>query len=420
MQYDVDVAVVGGGPAGLAAALAAKEAGASEVLLVDREEQLGGILKQCIHPGFGISFFNADLTGPEYAERFIEAINRAGVKTLNKTAVLSIKPRSLTVLMEGKGIKEISAKAIVLAMGCRERTREALGIPGFRPAGVFTAGLAQRLINIEGKMIGRRIVILGSGDVGLIMARRLTLEGAVVEGVYEILPYPGGLVRNIVQCLEDYGIPLYLSHTVTFIHGNKRVEGVNVAKVDQNLQPISGSERYIPCDTLLLSVGLIPENELSRVAGIEIDKRTGGPIVDSMMQTSLSGIFACGNVLHVHDLVDNVTQESIKAGKAAAFFSLGERGKREICVPTISGKNVRYVLPHLINLMDDGEENVTFYLRVEKPTGKSKLNLIKNGETVASKIEPLARPSEMISITVNKKELSLQKGESLLFEVTEI
>ncbi|HBQ64839.1 MAG TPA: hypothetical protein DD727_07970 [Clostridiales bacterium] len=317
----VGLAVIGGGPAGMAAAIAAHEAGVRDILILEREDHLGGILPQCIHTGFGLHLLARDLTGPEYASRDIDRINALGIRYRTGTMVLRLSAdRVVTAMNPRDGLITLKAGGVVLAMGCRERTRGALAIPGTRPAGIFTAGTAQKYMNMEGYLPGREVVILGSGDIGLIMARRLTLEGARVKMVLEILPRPGGLARNIVQCLQDFHIPLKLNHTVVRIHGRQRLEGVTTAQVDNNKNPLPGTEQFVPCDTLLLSVGLIPENELSRTAGIQLDPTTGGPLVDNVMQTSIPGIFACGNVVHVHDLVDHVTLEAIRAGKGAAAF----------------------------------------------------------------------------------------------------
>ena len=328
-SMETALAIIGGGPAGLAAALAAREAGVEDILILERDSVLGGILNQCIHNGFGLHTFKEELTGPEYAYRFIKRVEEAGIPCLTDTMVVDLEEEEgekyITAMNRKDGILTIRTKAIILAMGCRERPRGALNIPGFRPAGVYSAGTAQRLVNIEGKMPGRDVVILGSGDIGLIMARRMTLEGAKVHTVAEIMPYSGGLKRNIVQCLDDFGIPLKLSTTVVKIHGKERVEGVTLAKVDERMKPIPGTEEYIPCDTLLLSVGLLPENELTEELGAKMSPVTRGPLVNESMETSLSGVFACGNVLHVHDLVDFVSQEAALAGKAAAEW-LKENG----------------------------------------------------------------------------------------------
>lgn len=328
---ETELAIIGGGPAGLAAALAAREAGVEDILILERDSVLGGILNQCIHNGFGLHTFHEELTGPEYAYRFIEQVEEAKIPYLTDTMVVDLEEEEgekyITAMNSKDGFLTIRAKAIILAMGCRERPRGALNIPGFRPAGVYSAGTAQRLVNIEGKMPGKNVVILGSGDIGLIMARRMTLEGAKVHTVAEIMPYSGGLKRNIVQCLDDFGIPLKLSTTVVKIHGKERVEGVTLAKVDERMKPIPGTEEYIPCDTLLLSVGLLPENELTEELGAKMSPVTRGPLVNESMETSLSGVFACGNVLHVHDLVDFVSQEAALAGKAAAEW-LKENGNK--------------------------------------------------------------------------------------------
>lgn len=339
------IVIIGGGPAGLAAAVAAYEAGERDVLILEREHQLGGILNQCIHTGFGLHTFKEELTGPEYADRYIEKVRQLGIEAWLDTMVIDItKDRIITMISPKNGLIQIEAGAVVLAMGCRERPRGALNIPGFRPSGIFSAGTAQRFVNMEGYLPGKEVVILGSGDIGLIMARRMTLEGAKVKMVVELLPYSGGLKRNIVQCLDDFDIPLKLSHTVTRIHGKYRVEGVTVQAVDASRNPIPGTEEYVTCDTLLLSVGLIPENELSRKAGVAISPKTSGPLVNESFETSIPGMFACGNVLHVHDLVDWVSSEAADAGKNAAAFVLGKQTNAP-SVPIQTGQGVRYTVP---------------------------------------------------------------------------
>ncbi len=347
-MMDKELVIIGAGPAGLAAAVRAHEEGVRDILILERDDAPGGILNQCIHNGFGLHTFREELTGPEYAQRYIEKVRELGIEIKLDTMVLDIdSERLITAVNSEDGILEIRAGAIILAMGCRERPRGALNIPGSRCAGIFTAGTAQRLVNIEGYMPGREVVILGSGDIGLIMARRMTLEGAKVKAVVELMPYSTGLKRNIVQCLDDYGIPLLLSHTITRISGKKRLESVTVSRVDDKRRPIEGTEQVIACDTLLLSVGLLPENELSRNCGVELSPVTGGPVVNESLQTNIPGIFACGNVLHVHDLVDNVSAESSLAGANAAKFLRGETSGRGIPVKATGG--VRYTVPSFVN-----------------------------------------------------------------------
>ncbi len=405
-----DVVVIGGGPAGLAAALAAKEAGAGTVALLERDRELGGILQQCIHNGFGLHYFGEELTGPEYAERFVAKLAGSGIDVYTDTMVLELDAgRHVHAVSADRGLMDFAAGAIVLAMGCRERTRGAINIPGYRPAGIFTAGAAQRLVNMQGVMPGHRIVILGSGDIGLIMARRLTWEGAKVEAVCEVLPYSSGLARNIAQCLDDNGIPLHFNRTVVRIHGRERVEGVTIAEVGKNMRPIKSTERFIPCDALLLSVGLIPENELSAMAGLEMDPVTQGPVVDQWRQTSVPGIFACGNVLHVHDLVDNVSREADIAGRAAARFAQGKwtTGER---VPVTAGTGVRSVVPQRIDRGNLPEGELKLYYRVrgvEKPA----LCEVRAGATVLGRRrKQVMTPGELEEIAVPSAALGTADG----------
>jgi len=414
-MYEVDIAVIGGGPAGLAAAIEARGKGISNILIIDRDIELGGILQQCIHNGFGLHIFNEELSGPEYAERFINELKAMGIEYKLDTMVLSIsEDREISMINSVDGFIKIKAKAIILAMGCRERTRGALNIPGSRPSGIFTAGTAQRYVNREGYMVGRKIVILGSGDIGLIMARRLTLEGAEVKAVTEVLPYPGGLKRNIVQCLEDYGIPLLLHHTVTDIKGRERIEGVTIAEVDENRKPIKGTERFYDCDTLLLSVGLIPENELSKGAGVELDPVTGGPVVNESMETSVRGIFACGNVVHVHDLVDYVTEESRKAGRYAAKYVKNELKRDGILISTKPGTGIRYIVPQVIR-PDNVDTSVDLFMRVDNIFENRKLLVKSNGVTIKEIKKRYLRPGEMERINITAEDL--KSAVSLTVEV---
>ncbi len=397
-----DLVIIGGGPAGLAAAAAAKEAGCDDLLLIERDRVLGGILNQCIHDGFGLHAFKEALSGPEYADRFIKRVRGLDIPVMEKTIVLDLsKDRVLRVSREGE-IKEIEAKAVVLAMGCRERTRGALSIPGHRPAGVYTAGTVQNLVNLENIMPGKHVVILGSGDIGLIMARRMTLEGAKVEAVFEVLPYSSGLQRNIRQCLDDYGIPLYLATTVIDIYGpNGRLEGVTVAEVDERRRPVKGTERFVPCDTLLLSVGLIPENELTREAEVLIDSVTQGADVDDSCMTKIPGIFACGNVLHVHDLVDFVSMEAARAGRNAALYAAGRLAGQNKEVAVKAGEGVRYVVPQRISR---GEE-VSLAFRVTTPSSGRVIE-VRDGERVLkTKEETRLHPAEMVWVEMGKMDL---------------
>ncbi len=402
---EVDVAVIGSGPAGMAAAIKAKEEGAEHVLIFERQEQLGGLLHQCIHNGFGLFYFGQDLTGPEYGRRFVEKVRDLGIEVLLETMVTHLsQDRELMAINKREGPIRLRPKSIVLAMGCRERTRGQLSIPGTRPAGIFTAGTAQRFVNVEGFLPGKRVVILGSGDIGLIMARRLTLEGAEVKAVVEILPYVGGLIRNEVQCLHDFRIPLILEHTVTQIHGEKRIEAVTIAKVDQDKKPISSTERIIECDTLLLSVGLIPENELSRMAGVELDPLTGGPVVDEWRETNVPGIFAGGNVVHVHDLVDHVSWEAEIAGTWAARFAQKGTLEKKPKLTLRTGRNIRSVVPQIIH----GQEDTSLYIRVKELEEGVRL---KVGEIHSQRLR-IVKPSEMIRVTLSKNQIEPLVGKT--------
>ena len=407
-QIKHSIVVIGGGPAGMAAAVAAFDAGVQDVVILDREEQPGGILKQCIHNGFGLHKLGRELTGPEYAAVYEQQVLSRGIKIYRETTAISLSKERVVLAQSKQGILKIKAGAVVLAMGCRERSRGALNIPGTRPAGVYSAGTAQKLMNCDGFAVGKRVVVLGSGDIGLIMARRLTLEGAKVEAVCELFPYSGGLKRNIVQCLQDYNIPLYLSTTVAEIHGAKRVEGVTVAKVDENRQILPETKRFIPCDTLLLSVGLIPENELTRGAGIALDPVTGGAAVDENRQTGAPGIFACGNVLQVHDLVDYVSDEAELAGKGAAGFVLGSLPGGNLAA-TKAGPGVRYVLPQKVH--SGCVKPVALFLRVSRPMGKVKYTVCSGGVELTHCTRLKAAPGEMEKIVLQPQQLQKAKNE---------
>lgn len=407
-MLNYDIVIVGGGPAGLAAAVSAKENGVDSILVLERDQELGGILNQCIHNGFGLHTFKEELTGPEYAARYIKQLEEAKIEYKLNTMVIDItKDKTVTAMNRVDGLFEIQAKAIILAMGCRERSRGALNIPGYRPAGIYSAGTAQRLVNIEGCLPGREVVILGSGDIGLIMARRMTLEGAKVQVVAELLPYSGGLKRNIVQCLDDYGIPLKLSHTVVDIEGKERVSGVTIAQVDQNRKPIPGTEQHYTCDTLLLSCGLIPENELSTSLGVEISPVTAGPLVNESLETNVEGVFACGNVLHVHDLVDFVSQEAKAAGKHAAAY-VRNGAKHSLCegidIPIVAEEGVRYTVPKTIH-PQRMEENHTVRFRVGDVYQNCYVSVYLNQERVIHRKRPVVVPGEMEEVVLKQEVL---------------
>lgn len=390
----------------MAAAVAAYDTGCRDVVILDREPQLGGVLMQCIHNGFGLHKLGRELTGPEYAAEYAEKVNQRGILVYTETMVTSVSPERLVTAQNCGGIIKIQAKAVILAMGCRERSRGTLNITGSRPAGIYSAGTAQKLVNCMGYQVGKKVVILGSGDIGLIMARRMTYEGAKVEAVCEVMPYSGGLQRNIVQCLEDFDIPLYLSTTVVQIHGQRRVEGVTIAQVDSERQVIEGTQRYIPCDTLLLSVGLIPENELTRAAGIPLDPVTNGAVVDENCQTQVPGIFSCGNVLQVHDLVDYVSEEAERAGRGAAAFVQGMK-KIETAIETHPGNGIRYVLPQKICSRSC---DVDIFLRVTRPFGKVRF-VVRDGEKEIASMKRLkAAPGEMEKLTIRASALKTASG----------
>ena len=402
---NVDILIIGGGPAGLAAAVGAYEAGARDILILDREERLGGILKQCIHNGFGLHTFKEELTGPEYAARFISQVRERNIECKLDTIVTDVsEDRHVTYMNGAEGVVTVETGAVVLAMGCRERPRGALGIPGFRPAGVYTAGTAQRLVNIEGKCVGKRVVILGSGDIGLIMARRMTLEGAKVLCVAELMPYSGGLQRNITQCLDDFGIPLLLSHTVSKIYGKERVTGIDISEVAEDRSIIPGTAVHYDCDTLLLSCGLLPENELTRQAGIDINRVTGGPDVRDDLETSIAGVFACGNVLHVHDLVDYVSQEAMRAGQMAAQYVAGNSPSEGFDLQVVTSSGVRYTVPQYISPAQM-EDSLTVRFRVDMVYRDKKIAVYLGDRKIREQKKNIVKPGEMEQVVLLKKEL---------------
>ena len=408
-MYNVkcDVAIIGGGPAGLAAAIAAKEEGAQKVLILERDNALGGILQQCIHPGFGLTRFGEELTGPEYYGRFVDKALELGVDYMLDTMVLQVNNETNEIIATSSryGLTCVQAGSIVLAMGCREKTRASIMVPGTRPAGLYTAGSAQRLVNRQNIMVGKKVVILGSGDIGMIMARRMSLEGAKVVMVVELMDYLAGLTRNRVQCLDDFGIPLKLAHTITRIEGDTRVSGVWVAPVDEKKQPIKEKEEFVECDTVLFSVGLMPENELTRKAGIAINPITNGPAVNQYMQTSAPSVFACGNVVHVNDLVDNVSEESARAGKYAAQFAMGKLGTRQKTVTCVTGRNVRYLCPQTIDA-DEADGKVSVYFRVLQPELNVKLVARCGDEVIYKHKEFRVNPGEMCHVNVETAKIT--------------
>ena len=413
MAIKADLVIIGGGPAGMSAAVAAYDAGIRDIVILERDKSLGGILRQCIHNGFGLHRFKEELTGPEYAYRYEMQVRERNIPFKLNTMVLDITPEKVVTAMNSEdGLFQIEAKSIILAMGCRERSKGALNIAGYRPAGVFTAGTAQKFVNIDGYMPGREVVILGSGDIGLIMARRMTLEGAKVKAVCELMPYSGGLARNIEQCLNDFNIPLHLSHTVVEVHGKERVTGVTIAQVDERRKPIPETRQFIECDTLLLSVGLLPENELTKCADITLDRITGGAVVDQNRQTEIEGVFACGNVLHVHDLVDYVSEESEIAGKAAAEYILGNK-KPATDINLVTDGKVRYTVPQ----KNSAEENVTVYFRVAD-VYRDVAIVVRDGDNVlVNKKKQKVAPGEMEAITITAEMIKNLEGKTLSFSI---
>ena len=404
-----ELVIIGGGPAGLAAAVAAYDSGVRDILILERDTSLGGILQQCIHNGFGLHRFGEELTGPAYAARYVKQVQERGIQSLCGTRVLSVSPaKPVTAMNKQMGIFTLEATAVILAMGCRERPRGALSIPGTRPAGIFTAGTAQRFVNMEGYLPGKEVVILGSGDIGLIMARRMTLEGAKVKAVCELMPYSGGLNRNIVQCLKDFDIPLHLSTTGSRIHGKERVTGVSIAKVDERLQVIPETETYIPCDTLLLSCGLLPENELTKSAGIPLDGITGGATVNQNRETALEGVFACGNVLHVHDLVDFVSEEAVLAGNAAAAYIQGNAPAKDTSLTVKAAGKVRYTVPQRI---DSASQEVALFFRVGSVADNAVLTVKCGDKVLLTKKKRRMTPGEMESVRLSAKLLAEAEGE---------